>query len=171
MKETLEDNCEQEVLVEDGAEENVKPDSHPVGKWARLTTLAVGLALASCGASSVPGSSKPETQMPKKEKEASPHLIESAQTIRRLYMGLARLMYVAYHHGEKYRQNGKPQDRQACLKAMSEVNRFFKTMILPMRFRDKEVDSAMRVVKEQTRVKLKLLENNCKSGSPAIFRF
>ena len=167
MRETPNDSFEPEVSVD---AENVGL-SNSVSKWVKFTLLAVGMALASCGAPSLPGSSKLEIQMPKKKEETSPYSREIAQEIQRLYIGLGRRMYMAYRHGEVYRQNGNPQSRQVCLEALSEANRFFETMILHRRFDNEKVDAAMRVVKEQTRVKLKVLENNCKFKAPVIFQF
>ncbi len=165
MKEIPEDRCEQEVSVEDVKSDNL------VSKWVKRTILAVGIALVSCSASSLPGSSKPETQMPKKKEETSPYSRESVQEIQRLYVGLGRRMYVAYHYGKLYRRSKDPRDKQVCFRALAEAKRFFRIMIMPRRFRNKKIDSAMRVVKEQTKVRLKLLENNCKLKASAIFNF
>jgi len=153
-------------------DQEIKPDN-PVSKWVKRTLFAVGIVLASCSASasSLPGSSKPETQMPKKKKEISPYSRESAQEIQRLYIGLGRRMYGVYYYGKIYRRSRDPRDKRACLEALFEAKRFFEIMILPRRFRNKKVDSAMRVVKEQTKVRLKLLESNCKLKASAIFHF
>ncbi len=165
MKEIPEDRCEQEMSVED-----VKSDN-PVSKWVKRTILAIGIALASCSASSLPGSSKPETQMSKKKEETSPYSRESVQEIQQLYVGLGRRMYMAYHYGKLYRRSMDPRDKQACFRALAEAKRFFEIMILPKRFRNKKIDSAMRIFKEQTRVRLKLLGNNCKLKAFPIFHF
>ncbi len=167
MREISNDSCEQEVFVD---AENAGL-SNPVSKWLKCTLLAVGMVLASCGAPSLSGSSKQETQMPKKNEETSPYSKEVAQEIQRLYMGLARRMYMVSRYGEIYRYNGNPQSRQACLEALSEANRFFETMILHKRFNNERVDAAMRVVQEQTKVRLELLKNNCKFKAPVIFQF